>query len=921
MPSSPRTGVAAAPDPLDGLGLRFREEMAGFAAPGESDPRAGAAKGEASGTRLSFAVSIEIDDLGRFLRVAEHDAVLRGRVEFAPLGGTFEIRDGRFNLFHVDGGTGTRRMTYAFRFTAADGRTYAFRGHKDVRDDRGLDVAEDMTTLFSVVYAGEDERAPAWAAGVLRFDLADGLSLVTSMEVPGATSWWQGFAARTAFASFAWGALRDEYLRGPRLLYDSGYQNLALSGAAREGGREVPFFLVTGVHARGFPWGDGELFSDVLLAVGDGAGGWRRWAISDRALDGLTLDVAGGICRYRGPAFALDAAATSFSAMRAGGPGLGACRLELDLAFAARAHDSVDLAFPLVPRLVRRLRSDLARQLRALLPGERLLGITVTPHAVTVREGRLGLPGAAAALEVLPGRTFGEAERGELRNVKEPTLLYGYLCAIRPGARSARVQVHSRTLRDEPVRWAKDRLDAFLGSVVARTSSSELLVDEAGLRVSPLAPAGAPAERAAPLRKVGEPLLEVANDHFPTAVFLRRIVEVEDPSGERCLALEEDTSRMNLAPIGSARRVTVASLGGDDASAVLDRVLDATGFDALVEERVAASGKLRRDVLVAVKPNFMFAYDRRDRSTYTDPALVHHLVRRLRRLGLERVKVVEAQSTYGEYFHHRSVPEVAAYLGYDGSAGYEVVDLTTDAAEQRDLGPHLGVHPVPVTWRDADLRLSFAKNKTHAYAFYTLTLKNVYGALALANKFKEYHCGRGIYATTIDYLRSFPVHYGLVDAWQSADGPFGIFADPAPNETRTILGGPDLVAVDWVTATRMGLDPMVSPYMRLAVEAFGKPAIDLVGDGCPWRPWLNVPVALTLFTHGGLDASHRFGDLFYAACAQMDEAAFPSRSRGPLVAMLRRLTTPMRRAFFLRTGEDPSAANRFFSWLFYRMGF
>jgi uncharacterized protein (DUF362 family) len=382
---------------------------------------------------------------------------------------------------------------------------------------------------------------------------------------------------------------------------------------------------------------------------------------------------------------------------------------------------------------------------------------------------------------------------------------------------------------------------------------------------------------------------------------------------------------VNLAPVpgpdGAARRVTVASLSGETAREALDRVLDATGFDALVEARLAASGKARADFLVALKPNFMFAYDRNDRSTYTDPALVHRLVERLRGRGFTRVKVVEAQSTYGEYFEHRSVAEVARYLGYDGGAGYEVVDLTLDRAEQRHLGEHLGVHPVPFTWRDADLRISFAKNKTHCYAYYTLCLKNVYGALALADKFKEYHCGRGIYRTTIEYLAAFPVHYGLVDAWLSADGPFGIFADPAPNETRTILGGADLVAVDWIAATRMGLDPRVSPYMRHALEAFGKPRIDLVGEATPYRPWLNVPVLLALFTNGGLDASHFFGNAFYASFAQMDDAAFPPRRQGPVVSLLRRLTNPLRRAFFLRTGEDPSLLNRFFSWLFYRMGF
>ncbi len=160
-----------------------------------------------------------------------------------------------------------------------------------------------------------------------------------------------------------------------------------------------------------------------------------------------------------------------------------------------------------------------------------------------------------------------------------------------------------------------------------------------------------------------------------------------------------------------------------------------------------------------------------------------------------------------------------------------------------------------------------------------------------------------------------------MDAYLSADGPFGIFADPAPNETNTIIGGTDLVAVDWIAASKMGIDPMISPYMKLAVEAFGKPEIHLVGDPNPYRPWLNVPVALTLFTNKGVDANHYFGNLMYSAAAQMDETHFRHKNRALYMRLLRRMTVPLRRAFFLRTGENPSRANRLFSSLFYKMGF
>ncbi|HZP01423.1 MAG TPA: DUF362 domain-containing protein [Terriglobia bacterium] len=916
---------------IDGVEFEFTEAMSGFVAVGETDPKKGLERGRNENTPCGFEVKIHTSDLGRFLRVMEHQAEMTGTLTFAPLGGTFPIRDGIFNLFRIEGEAGVRQMIYAFRFTASDGQTYYLRGHKNIYDnpDEFHPVA-DMTTLFTTIYRGEDEHAPVYGAGVLYFHLEDTPRLVASMKVDGATSWWQRAAAYAAFSSFAWGVMRDEYLRDVRLFYSSQYENLVLAGSLQKNdGNEVPFFLVSGVHERGFPWGDTGIFWDVLLAVGDGKGGYDRYCITDYVLEGLELDVPKGVYRYRGPIFLLrEGYAASFSQMRKKEPQLLECQAEFEIDFNAAACDAVAVSFPLVPRLVRRLASGLARELFENLPGEQPLGIYITPHVVTVRSGSLKLarPGDGGAttpeqLKISTARCSGEAEIGTFRNLKEPTTLYGYLCALRPDERAARVQIHSRTLRDDKEYWLKDRLDAFLGAVVQRTSSSEMLIENGKLTVRPLAPAGLPSQRAPLLKKLGNPIIEVNNDQFPTGIFTRRIDEVLDPAGVHCLALEEDMSLMRLEAINSEKKVTVASIRDDDKFKALDRVLEETGFDSLVEAKLAASGKPREQFLISIKPNFMFAYDKRDHSTYTDPELVHHLVKRLRAQGYRNLKVVEAQSTYGEFFDQRSVKEVADYVGYDGSAGYEVVDMTLDATEKRHLGPHLGMHPVSKIWQDSDFRISFAKNKTHAYSYYTLTLKCIYGALPMANKFKEYHCDRDIYFTTIEYLTAFPVHFGLIDGYLSADGPFGIFADPAPNETHTIIGGADLVAVDWVGASKMGINPMISKYMKLAIEAFGKPEIKLVGDANPYRPWLNVPVELAFITAKGMDANHYFGNLLYSAASQMDETHFHHKNNALYMRILRKLTVPLRRTFYVRTGENPTRANRFFSWLFFKMGY
>ncbi len=917
---------------LEGVGLQFEESMSGHLGVDETDPRKGAESGKNRATPIRFDVQIFIADLSRFLKLSEQEAELSGTITFEPLGGTFTIRDGRFNLFTVDPETGMRQMVYAFKFAAEDGQTYFLYGHKEIHDDRGqFDLIEDMTRLFTTIYRGEDDQAPVYGAGELYFKLSDAPSLLASMKVVGAASIWQKVAAYTAFTSFAYGAVRDEYLKDVRIFYNTQYENLVLSGILQGEDGPRSFFLVSGVHDKGFPWGDGETFWDVMLAIDDGNGGFQRYCITDRVLEGLHLDVEHGIYRYRGPLFALDTGhSASFSEMRSGADHLTECEADFEIDFKAEPYEPVSFPFEVPGKLARRLSASLAKKLREVLPSEHPLGVQITPHTVIVRQGKLfidkqtGNTGGETASEELridSDQTFGEAERSTFRNIKEPTMLYGYICAVRPVSRSARVQIHTDTLRNEREHWVKDQLDKSIGSIVSRTASREMLMEGGGLKVRQLGRQGEEAAEGNLFVKLGAPIIEINNDQFPTAVFQRCIITVRDPSGEQCLALEEDMELMRLEAINSDRKVTVTSIKNEGSKfAALDEVLDETGFDGLVEEQLAATGKTKADFSIVIKPNFMFAYNKRDRTTFTDPELVGHLVKRLRAAGFERIAVVEAQSTYGEYFDKRSVQEMAQYLGLDGANGYEIIDMTKDALDRQEFGPHLGNHPVSRSWRDADFRISFAKNKTHAYAYYTLTLKNIYGALPLANKFKEYHCDRDIYHTTIEYLTAFPVHFGLVDAYLSADGPFGIFADTRPNQTYTIIGGEDLVAVDWVAASKMGIDPMISKYMRLAVETFGKPEIHLIGDRRQYRPWLNVPVLLSLFTHKGVDAEYHFGNLFYTATSQMDEKHFRHKSKALHIRLLRKLTLPLRRMIFVRTGENPSLGNRIASWVLYKLG-
>jgi cholesterol oxidase len=905
---------------LKGVAFGFDETMTGFAAVGETDPRTGEARGKQDGTRLEFRVHARMDDMERFIEDARHQGTLTGDVTFAPLGGTFPIRNGRIHLFDLDPDTGVLRMVYAFSFTAADGRTYHLQGQKNLKnDDTGLRT--DITHLFTTIHAGEDETAPIHAAGIACFLLRDSASLAGSMRVFGTATARQRIAAYAAFASLAAGSLRDEYLRGWNPLYNATYENLVLSGAVASDDGELPFFLVAGEHSKGFPWGDPEPFSDVLFLLGDGHGGWRRFCVSAPALESLDVRLMGGKCSFDGSLFEIvEGFGTSVTGMEAPDSTLRRWNAHFDITIEARVREAVSFPFPFVSSAVRKLGSEMASALRQVLPETHPLGIWITPHEVTVSSGslRLSRDEIQENWRIEPDKTGGEGERGTFRSVREPTLLYRYLGAIRPPAPGARVQIRTGVLRDDRENWAKDRLDAYLGSLIDFHSSAEYSVGDGSCTVRRLAKADAAGSPE--FTVVGDPLLEVANDHLSTGVFMRRIRQVQDASGATYLALEEDMDLLRREPIGTDRVATVAIAKGDVAIAALDRVLEHSGFDAVIDKAADASGKAREDFAVVIKPNFMFSYSREDRSTFTNPALVARLVERLHARGYKRITVVEAHSTYGEYFQNRGVTQVASYLGYD-QVGCPVVDMTEDADEILSFPEPLGQHPVSRTWREADFRISFAKNKTHCYAYYTLTIKNIYGALSLPNKFKEYHCERGIYGTTIEFLKAYPVHFGIIDAWCGADGPFGVFASTAPRDTRTVIGGQDLVAVDWVGATLMGLDPLVSPYMRLAVDAFGKPRIVLDGDPTPYRPWLNVPSELALFTNEGLDAQYHFGNVFYMACSHMDPQAFPEKPGAMWKRFLRTLSMPLRETFFVQTGKNPTLANRLASRLLYRMGF
>lgn len=296
----------------------------------------------------------------------------------------------------------------------------------------------------------------------------------------------------------------------------------------------------------------------------------------------------------------------------------------------------------------------------------------------------------------------------------------------------------------------------------------------------------------------------------------------------------ERTEKVNPNSSNPITKVKVAVRKGEDKHRLLDEVILKSGFLKDLEKKFAESGKSKADFLIALKPNLMmFTHKENPPATYTDPELIEHLIKRIRERGFRNLKLVESQNLYGNWYKNRDVKTVARAAGFSGD-GYDIVDMTEEKIPY-DYGcdSMLKKHFIGKTWKDADYRISFAKNKTHATNVYTLALKNIYGCTPMQDKALEYHALREWDKSALDILKHFPVDFGFVDAFWSADGILGWKGTKEPKHTKIIYGGKDLRAVDIVGGRMMGTNSEESSLTKLALNAFGKVEIDLDSNLAP----------------------------------------------------------------------------------------
>ncbi len=922
-------------------GIRFKEDMDGYLGENIRNFRDGEDYGIRHNNPVKFDVQITIDSVDDFIQVSSHEAKIAGKFYCTSIGGDkgMTMRGGRFNLFDVNEETGHRNMRYRFTFTGPDGKEYYFTGFKDIFNDKAFDILDDLTTLFVRIYEGKDASGRLYGSGVMYFRIKDMASLrkmIQTSEVTGASNPLEKYATLAKYAGFFMAETLKTFAPGPRFLYTTRYENLVLSGNLKKEGEDTSrtFFFFSGEHDKGFPWGDEETMSDVALLISNGGQEEPlRFGITRQSLKGLSVKLDGNRYRYKGELYRIrDGHSVSFSEIKEykEGGNIDKVQVQIALTLNAQKYDTkVDMSFKPVEQITGLIPDAFEQEVRKCLTFFPLLGYFTIPHKVQVKSGTIGITDAqgTTTYSLDPKSTFGEGELGEINNLREPTLYYNYLCGIDPAGQTLFLKMKSGTLRNERGWYFKDLIDKALGKIIQRNIKKNLVLKDSI------------AENPAEPKVVNDKVLTLVNDHYPSGVLLRRIVQIEN-NGKTFYGLEEYIDAINTAPINSGKETVVAVSTYKDADAwdgkpaseekvlevyqspekfkVLDKAMEESGFSQALEKAFARSGKSREDFSIIIKPNFMFFYSLVDKSTFTDPALVEHLAERIYEKGFRKIMIAEARSTLSKFFSNRDVKSVARHIGYREGGKYQVVDLSEDL-EEWDYGGKLGRHPVNKEWKSADFRISFAKNKTHNYAYYTLTLKNIYGALPMEFKYKVYHCDMGdIYEPTIDYIKAFPIHFGFIDAVVSADGPFGIFADPYPQLTQTIIAGEDLVAVDWVGAAKMGLDPLLSRYMQEAIKVFGKPRIRITGDDRLYKFWTNT-LRIGSFGAHMIDRHYTFGYPLYYIMSEMDPAFPPRPTESALMNELRPLFANAREIFFKYPNRPPSWLHEVINKIIFRL--
>ena len=220
---------------------------------------------------------------------------------------------------------------------------------------------------------------------------------------------------------------------------------------------------------------------------------------------------------------------------------------------------------------------------------------------------------------------------------------------------------------------------------------------------------------------------------------------------------------------------------------------------------------------IVIKPNLITdnpAYI--ESGANTSMAVLTSLLRIIRKIKPD-ARIVIGESDVGTKVKGRLLSEAYRIMGFhDLCEKFNVTAVNFSEEEKVKIPLEKGLYfkeiTVPAEAFKADLIIGIPKIKTHKYAKLTCSLKNMFGMIPNPKRV-IYH--NHLDEAIVDINQAFGRKtIALVDGIVSMEGNGPVYGTPV--KTDVILASTDLVALDYVVAKMIGLDPDDIPYIRLA---------------------------------------------------------------------------------------------------------
>lgn len=255
-----------------------------------------------------------------------------------------------------------------------------------------------------------------------------------------------------------------------------------------------------------------------------------------------------------------------------------------------------------------------------------------------------------------------------------------------------------------------------------------------------------------------------------------------------------------------------------------------------------------------------------DSPALVTPRLVEHLLDLLAEHGWSDIAIASTADSSSLWLENRSVAVLADLLGYQyitpAGTEYEILDLSEQAAQ---------------AWRDAALRIVFAKCKTDQHDTFTLCCGTLMYALPLVDKDYHYRFQPEPWRPLLELLEHSAPHLAIVDACGAVHGSGGQ-QQPRAIATHAIIAGDDALSVDCAVALKMGLDPSASPLVAGIMAARGRPSLSgLSGSLAPFAGMLP-PDPLLVESTRRRDRSPELARLLSPWLQRVDTALFPFKN-------------------------------------------